>query len=46
MKGGVGAKSENPSRLKDLESLASHLQSALKNNTGKLESGQLINYVR
>ena len=45
--GGVtNVKSIDPQRAKDLESLASHLQYALKNNPGKMEGGQMLNYVR
>lgn len=43
--GGAQSKQIDPSRLKDLESLAGHLQYALKNNAGQMDGG-LINYVR
>jgi hypothetical protein len=47
MKGGglQQTKQIDPARLKDLESLAGHLQYALKNNAGQMD-GSLINYVR
>lgn len=46
MKGnGGGAAKILDQRSKDLESLATHLNSALKNNAGMLE-GYLMNYVR
>ena len=43
--GGTQTKQIDPARLKDLESLAGHLQYALKNNAGQMDGG-LINYVR
>ena len=43
--GGGGAAKILDQRSKDLESLATHLNSALKNNTGMLD-GYQMDYVR
>jgi len=43
--GGGGAAKILDQRSKDLESLAAHLNNALKNNTGVLD-GEQVNYVR